>query len=164
MKSGKKMTAYSRVKNQVGYCGIWCGSCVVGNGTLKQLTTWYEAVIKNYDLENWAPGNFDFKEFLKGLDTLKATPLCVGCRKGGGWEACPMRGCVAKRGIPDCAECDDQAACGHSASLEKMRTGSDRAGLFVKRQKGKQKESVAQWAKKLQTRWPSCILFLGDRK
>ena len=163
MKSEKKTTAYNRVKSQVGRCGIWCGSCVVGNGTLQQLTAGYEAVIKNYDLENWAPGTFDFKEFLKGLAAIKATPLCAGCRKGGGWEACPMRGCVVKKGIPDCAECGEQAACPHSASLEKMRTGSDRAGLFVKRQKGNQKKFIAQWTKKLKTRWPSSILFLDTK-
>jgi hypothetical protein len=162
MKSGKKTAAYNRVKDQIGYCGIWCGSCVVGNGTLQQLTTGYEDIIKNYDLENWAPGTFDFKEFLKGLAAIKATPLCAGCRKGGGWEACPMRGCVAKKGIADCAECDDQAVCPHSASLEKMRKGSLRAGLFVKTRRGKQKEFIARWAGKLKIRWPSCILFLKD--
>jgi hypothetical protein len=162
MKSRRKTAAYDRVKDQVGRCGIWCGSCVVGNGTLQRLTTKYEEVIKNYDLENWAPKTFDFKEFLKGLETIKATPLCAGCRKGGGWEECPMRGCVDKNKIADCAECDDQAACPHSPSLEKMRTGSVRAGLFVKTRKGNQKKFVAQCAVKLKTRWPSCILFLRD--
>jgi hypothetical protein len=155
-----KTIAFNKVKDQIGSCGIWCGSCVVGNGTLKELTARYEKVIQDYDLENWAPKTFDFREFLKGLETLKATPLCPGCRKGGGWEECPMRGCVSKKRITDCAECGDQASCPHSASLEKMRTGSVRAGLFVKTQKGSQKKLVAQWAKKLKTRWPSCILFL----
>ena len=163
MKSGNGTKAYDRVKNQVGYCGIWCGSCVVGNGTLQRLSSGYEDVIRNYDLEHWAPSTFDFKEFLKGLETIKATPLCAGCRKGGGWEACPMRGCVIKKKITDCAECDDQAACPHSASLEKMRTGSFRAGLFVKTRKGNQKKLIAAWDKKVKTRWPSSILFLsGD--
>ncbi len=27
-----KTTAFDRVKDQVGCCGIWCGSCIVGNG------------------------------------------------------------------------------------------------------------------------------------
>jgi hypothetical protein len=164
MKSRKKTSAYERVKNQIGYCGIWCGSCVVGNGTLQELSARYEGVIKNYDLENWAPGTFDFKEFLKGLAAIKATPLCAGCRKGGGWEACPMRVCVVKKNIADCADCDDQAACPHSTSLEKMRTGSFRAGLFVKTTKDDSRKLSAGWAKKLKTRWPSSILFLGDGK
>ncbi|MFZ2055000.1 MAG: DUF3795 domain-containing protein [Candidatus Aminicenantales bacterium] len=152
------------MKNQVGFCGIWCGSCIVGNGTLKELTGRYEKVIGDYDLENWAPKTFDFKEFLKGLETLKATPLCAGCRKGGGWDTCPMRGCVTDKKISDCAECDDQAACLHSASLEKMRTGSVRAGLFVKTTKGNPKKLLAERTEKIRTRWPSRILFVRDRQ
>jgi len=159
-----KTSAFNKVKDQVGRCGIWCGSCIVGNGTLKELTGRYEKVIRDYDLENWAPKTFDFREFKKGLETLKATPLCVGCRKGGGWDTCPMRGCVAKKKITDCAECADQAACPHSASLKKMRTGSIRAGLFVKIRRGNQKKFVAQWATKLKNRWPSSLLFFSDRK
>jgi hypothetical protein len=159
-----KTNAFNRVKDQVGFCGIWCGSCVVGNGTLKELTARYEKVIRDYDLEHWVPKTFNFNEFLNGLKTIKATPLCAGCRKGGGWDTCPMRGCVVKKRITGCAECDDQAACPHSASLGKMRTGSVRAGLFVKTQRGNQKKFVAQWSKKLKTRWPSSLLFLSDRK
>ena len=30
------------VKDQIGYCGIWCGSCIVGNGALRELTRKYE--------------------------------------------------------------------------------------------------------------------------
>jgi hypothetical protein len=74
MKRGSQTAAYDRVKNQIGYCGIWCGSCVVGNGTLQRLSAGYQDVIKNYDLENWAPGTFDFKEFLKGLEAIKGRP------------------------------------------------------------------------------------------
>jgi len=162
MKRADSKAAYGRVKDQVGYCGIWCGSCVVGNGTLRRLSAGYKEVIRNYGLESWAPKTFDFKEFLKGLETIKKTPLCAGCRKGGGWESCPMRGCVIKKKITDCAECDDQAACPHSASLEKMRTGSFRAGLFVKTQRGKQKDFIAKSAARLKTRWPSGILFMDE--
>ena len=137
---------------------------MVGNGTLKELTDRYEKVIRDYDLEHWAPKTFDFREFLKGLKTIRETPLCAGCRKGGGWEECPMRGCVTSKKISDCAECDDQAACPHSVSLEKMRSGSIRAGLFVKTRRGNQKKFISQWATKFKTRWPSSLLFSSDRK
>jgi hypothetical protein len=159
-----KTSAFNKVKAQVGHCGIWCGSCIVGNGTLKELTAGYEKLIKDYDLENWAPKTFDFKEFLKGLKTIKATPLCAGCRKGGGWDTCPMRGCAVKKKITDCAECADQTACPHSSSLEKMRTGSVRAGLYVKTRKGSQKKLVGQWAARIKSRWPSSFLFLSDKE
>lgn len=161
-KPAVKTSAFSKVKDQVGFCGIWCGSCVVGNGTLKELTARYRKVIRDYDLEKWAPNTFDFNEFLKGLETIEATPSCAGCRKGGGWDTCPMRGCVKERKISDCAECDDQTACPHSVSLEKMRTGSVRAGLFVKIRRGSSEKLVGRWAQEIKTRWPSCILFLKN--
>ena len=138
-----KTVAFERVKGQIGYCGIWCGSCVVGNGTLQELSARYEKIIRDYALEKWAPKTFEFGEFLKGLETIKAAPLCAGCRKGGGWDTCPMRGCVKEKKITDCAGCADQAVCPHSAFLEKMRTGSARAGLFVKTGKGIQKKLAA---------------------
>jgi len=162
VKNVKKTDSYDRVKNQIGYCGIWCGSCVVGNGTLRRLSAAYKNIIRNYGLESWAPKTFDLKEFLKGLEAIQAIPSCVGCQKGGGWEACPMRGCVIKKRITDCAECGVQASCPHSASLRKMRNGSIKAGLFVKTGKGDQKKLVADWTKKLKTRWPSGILFMDE--
>ena len=54
--------AFKNVKNQIGYCGIWCGSCVVGNGVLEKLTQKYDEIINNYDVEAWGPKDFDFQE------------------------------------------------------------------------------------------------------
>jgi len=59
--------SFEGVRGQIGYCGIWCGSCVVGNGALRELTRRYEELVRAYGLEGWAPGNFDFGEFKKGL-------------------------------------------------------------------------------------------------
>jgi len=47
--------AYQKVKQQIGYCGIWCGSCVVGNGALCELTRCYREMTEPYDLGEWAP-------------------------------------------------------------------------------------------------------------
>jgi hypothetical protein len=160
MRAKKKTMAYDLVKGQIGYCGIWCGSCVVGNGALRELGTRFEKVIRDYDLQSWAPGTFDFQEFLKGLKAIKDTPLCIGCRKGGGWGECPMRGCVSKKKIDGCAECNDQKNCPHSVSLEKMRAGSIRAGLFVRTTRAHPRKLLADWNKKVKGRWPSSILFL----
>ena len=157
-----KTEHYKRVNDQIGFCGIWCGSCVVGNGTLREITSRYKEIIKNYDLESWVPKSFDFKEFLKGLDAIGSIPLCKGCQKGGGWEECPMRGCVSKKKIADCSECGQPKACPHIESLEKMRSGSLRAGLFVKTEDVDRAKLLAEWAKKLKTHWPSSFLFLDD--
>ena len=43
--------AFEGVKRQIGYCGIWCGSGIVCNGTLSELTRQYDELIKAYVLE-----------------------------------------------------------------------------------------------------------------
>ena len=46
-------------RDQIGFCGIWCGSCMVGNGALRELTRRYEAITKAYGLPDWAAKDFD---------------------------------------------------------------------------------------------------------
>ncbi len=75
---------FENVKNQIGRCGIWCGSCVVGNGTLKQLAKRCEHIIGGYGVDEWGTKDFDGKEFMKGLTSIQNLPVCVGCLKGGG--------------------------------------------------------------------------------
>ncbi len=153
------MNPFDSVKDQIGRCGIWCGSCVVGNGALRELTKRYREIIRNYDLEGWAPKSFNFKEFWKGLETIGDTPLCPGCQKGGGWQECPMRACVSGKEIADCSECDQPQACSHAEHLEKMRTGAARAGLFVKTDNVDRAALLAEWVDKIKNTWPSSILF-----
>jgi thiol-disulfide isomerase/thioredoxin len=45
--------AFENVKNQIGYCGIWCGSCIVGNGTLKELSKKYAFILEGYGIDKW---------------------------------------------------------------------------------------------------------------
>ncbi len=39
---GRMAEAFDRVKAQIGACGIWCGSCAVGNGSLRELSRRFE--------------------------------------------------------------------------------------------------------------------------
>ena len=152
--------AFENVKNQIGFCGIWCGSCVVGNGTLRELTKKYETIIKNYDLEEWAPKDFEFKEFAKGLTSIQTVPLCPGCLKGGGRDNCEMKACASNRGINDCSECDQPEACKNLEILQKMCTGAQNAGLSVKTENADSQELIEKWTAELKSKWPCCILFL----
>jgi hypothetical protein len=120
---------FEAVKHQIGYCGIWCGSCVAGNGALRELTGRFADVIGNYGLEEWVPPCFDFKEFSKGLESIEDMPLCGGCRSGDGSPDCPMRLCAIDRGVEDCIECGQHEVCGNTERFEKMRTGAVGAGL-----------------------------------
>lgn len=149
---------FEGVRGQIGYCGIWCGSCVVGNGALRELTRRYEELIGAYGLEGWAPGDFDFGEFKKGLASIQAIPLCTGCRKGGGRDSCEIRACALRR-LEDCSECGMPDDCETLELLLKMRVGAVEAGLMVKDENVDQAKLIERWASELRGKWPSSILF-----
>ncbi|MDH5450112.1 MAG: DUF3795 domain-containing protein [Candidatus Bathyarchaeota archaeon] len=154
-----KAKPFENVKNQIGFCGIWCGSCVAGNGTLRELTKRYKEIIRRYGLEEWAPKDFDFTEFMKGVTSIQAMPLCRGCLKGDGRSNCEMRTCASNKNIPECGDCDQPAACNNIELLRKMRTGARRAGLFVKTENSDRQKLIEKWTADLKTKWPYCVLF-----
>ena len=154
--------AFENVRDQVGFCGIWCGSCIVGNGTLRGLTRKYKELVTLYGLEEWVPKDFDYKEFLKGLESIEKAPLCSGCRKGGGRENCEMRSCAQSRRISGCHACTEPADCEHAELLNHMRSGATKAGLFVSTEDIDRQQLIADWTVKLRTHWPCSILFADD--
>jgi hypothetical protein len=153
---------FENVKDQIGSCGIWCGSCVAGNGAIRELTRRYEEIITAYGLEKWAPNDFDYGEFSKGLASIQRMPLCQGCLKGGGRDDCEMKTCVISKGIQNCLECEEQPECKHIEILELMRSSALDAGLFVKTGQADQVESLEHWMSRLKSKWPCCILFKND--
>ena len=157
-----KAVHFENVRNQIGFCGIWCGSCVAGNGVLRELTRKYAEIIGEYGLEGWAPKDFAFKEFLKGLTSIQAMPLCEGCLKGGGRSDCEMRVCASNKSIMDCSECDQPADCRNLETLEHMRKGALEAGLFVKTKNDNRKGLLEKWTAELKVRWPGCILLCSS--
>lgn len=161
MEKEKRSSPFENVKDQIGSCGIWCGSCVAGNGVLRELTKRYEKIIKDYGLKGWAPGDFDFEEFSKGLASIKGMPLCPGCLKGGGRDDCDMRTCAADRNLVDCSECQE-SACKHEELLQKMRTGARDAGLFVKTEDIDKVKPIERWTHELKSKWPCSILFTNE--
>jgi len=154
---------FVNVKNQIGYCGLWCGSCIVGNGTLKELTKRYEEFIKGYGVDEWGAKDFDSNEFMKGLASIQALPICQGCLKGGGNDQCKIRPCASQRKIPDCNECNEPATCKNLEALQKVRTGALAVGMLLKTSKGGQQELIEKWTTELKSKWPSCIIFLRDQ-
>jgi hypothetical protein len=156
------LQALENVKHQLGFCGIWCGSCIVGNGTLTELTKKYKDLIVAYGLPEWGPKDFDHDEFTKGLDSLEEIAPCAGCLKGGGRDHCEMRICASHRKLPDCTACADFPSCEHADILQHIRKGALEAGLFVKEKGGDRSERMTKWADELKSIWPCCILFLDD--
>ena len=150
--------AFENVRGQIGYCGIWCGSCAAGNGALRELTGRYLELVKGYGLEGWAPGDFDYGEFSRGLASIQGMPLCEGCLRGDGKPGCRMRECARGRGVPGCAECGGEG-CGNREPLEAMRGGALAAGLMVKTEAGDPEGFIERRTPELKDSWPSRILF-----
>lgn len=113
---------FDNVKNQIGYCGIWCGSCMGGNGAVQELTGKYEQIVKKSQsaLERYAPKEFDFDAFMKGLTCVQAMQLCSGCKKGGGNPTCAIRICASKRNIENCSQCNELMECKNFEKLRKV--------------------------------------------
>lgn len=127
-----RVSAFENVRSQVGYCGIWCGSCIVGNGTLRELTERYEHLIKGYGIDEWGAKDFDGKEFMRGLGSIQSLPICRGCRKGGGNEVCEIRPCALVKKLPDCTECAEMTSCKYLGALKRVREGALGVGMLVK--------------------------------
>ncbi|MBN1505182.1 MAG: DUF3795 domain-containing protein [Candidatus Eisenbacteria bacterium] len=147
------------MKDQIGYCGIWCGSCAVGNGTLRVLSEEYGNIVKSYGLGEWGPADVDWKEFFRCLGSGAAASACPGCQKGGGRDNCEMRTCATGKGLEECVACGEQAKCKHSGILEHMRTGATRVGIFVKTDDTDRRSLIEEWTGKLRKQWPCSVLF-----
>jgi hypothetical protein len=160
--SGCHREAFENVKDQIGSCGIWCGSCVLGNGALRELTTRCGEMLRAYGLKEWAPQDFDHAGFLDALDVIHRAGSCPGCRKGGGRDDCEIRACASEKGLNDCTECVDRVDCAPRELLEKMRSGAWAAGLFVRHDGEERDRALEKWLSALPRTWPSSVLFIED--
>ncbi len=150
--------AFENVKNQIGHCGLWCGSCIVGNGTLKELTKKYEHLIKGYGVSEWGAKDFDSKEFIKGLASIQNLPVCAGCLKGGGNDECRIRPCASEKGICDCSECKEPTTCKNQEALQKVRSGALAVGMLLKTDKADQAELIEKWTAEIRSKFPHCVI------
>lgn len=143
-----KLKAFEKVKDQIGACGIWCGSCVVGNGVLRLLTRNYKNILKNYGVDHWGPKDIDYKKLFEYFESIQRIPLCPGCWEGGGREECEIRNCTVEKKINDCIECRvAKKGCKHIKLLKHMQDGALKAGLLVKTAKPGKQKSINQGTK-----------------
>ena len=154
--------AYENVRGQIGGCGIWCGSCALGNGSLRALIDGLGGVLDSHGAEHWAPSEMDYSGFSRGLHALREAAECPGCREGGGRDDCALRACSTERNLGDCSDCANSAACANDELLRNMREGARKAGLFVREPGEDAGALLAVWPKRLQASWPSSILFGGE--
>ena len=84
--------AYKNVKEQIGYCGLWCGSCAVGNGAISQLSRQLKQIVTGYGVKSWGPKDINYDDLITALSTLESKINCKGCLKGGGNDADESQG------------------------------------------------------------------------
>jgi len=154
-----KREAFDRVRNQVGYCGIWCGSCAVGNGSLTEMARGLRELLTAYGTPQWASVETGWEPFLESLGSLKQTVSCAGCRHGGGRDSCEIRLCAQRRGLEQCVSCPAFGSCEHTKILDHMRSGAAKVGLSVLSQGENPDAKLEAWTQRLTARWPCCILF-----
>ncbi|MEE9509476.1 MAG: DUF3795 domain-containing protein [Candidatus Bathyarchaeia archaeon] len=111
-----KEEAYNNVKDQAGPCGITCGTCVLGNGTIAETAEKTKEHITGYGIKEWAPmvpGGKDINwiETEKTMDWMSQYATCAGCEKGGGPPDCGIRSCATEKGFQLCNECSELADC-----------------------------------------------------
>jgi hypothetical protein len=153
--------AFENARNQVATCGIWCGSCAVGNGALAGLAGRYEQLLRAYGVAEWGPKEIDYDALLGGLAALREIPGCPGCRQGGGLADCVMRKCAAGKGIEGCNACGEQGACEHAEVRTRTLDGALAARMVVRTEP---EEDLGEWIARqtaqLERTWPSGVVFL----
>ncbi len=154
-------SAFDNVRCQVGACGLWCGSCAVGNGTLAKLARKSSDLVRAYGLGEWAE-EFDYPAFLQGLTAIGRVSHCPGCLRGGGRDNCEIRRCASGRGLTDCTQCGDRSQCQNERLLEHMRTGARKAGMLVLESESDRGKIPEEWTAVLASRWPTCVMFVED--
>lgn len=107
---------HAAVKDVVGPCGIKCGECAMGNGTMRGTAIDLSNYLRMYDVASWAsaiPGGdaIDFKQLEQGLIWVQSSMKCPGCLSGGGSTECPIRICSKEKGHASCSQCSSLRPC-----------------------------------------------------
>lgn len=138
------------VETQVGPCGITCGTCFLGNGTMAKTMGEASQYISMSGIKEWSPlvpggSDIDWVETEKALDWMKKYAFCAGCEAGGGPPDCTIRNCASEKGYELCNQCDELDTCekfdwlGEVDGLkDKLRQNNGRSKLEIAREALKQ--------------------------
>jgi hypothetical protein len=104
------------VKNQIGPCGITCGTCFLGNGSVANSAKTTLDYINMLGIKEWAPlvpegADLDWDETVKTLNWMTKYAYCAGCEKGGGPPNCTIRLCAKEKAYALCNMCSELAEC-----------------------------------------------------
>lgn len=95
--------------DQVGYCGLTCSYCPIGNGEIAKAAEKLTKFIKDYEMENCIEDltkEFNISEFKKGLEWFSHF-TCPRCKGGGGIADCEVRNCAKEKNVEICSFCNE---------------------------------------------------------
>ena len=109
----------------VGFCGIDCSKCELGNKTISKNADTLKNKVENYGISQWYQlvpitdnEKFSFEELNKGLAWLAKYAACPGCSNGGGSPACAVKICAKEKNYENCSMCNDIDTCKKMDFLE----------------------------------------------
>ena len=140
-----ELPAFGNVRDQLAYCGLWCGSCSVGNGLVNELARRCAESITDYGVHEWGTKEVDYEGLLKGLATLSKMDPCRGCIEGGGRTDCEIRACATGKGIAECSDCGLGKGCPNIRLIGAMRSGAKGVGMKVKATAGDREAVLRKW-------------------
>jgi len=108
--------AFNTVKAQAGPCGITCGTCPLGNGSVAESAAKTMEYINTTGVKDWSrmvPGGatLDWDKTLESMTWLTKYAYCQGCEKGGGPPDCAIRVCANEKGYTLCNQCKELSEC-----------------------------------------------------
>ena len=103
-------------RNELAYCGFYCGDCLGRTGVIADAAERFKAVLDEYRFEKTAHAVFpeELPEYDKLTDmvTFMAGLRCPAvCRDREGDSSCGAKRCCIEKGYYACYECDGFEAC-----------------------------------------------------
>ena len=132
------------IKNQVGPCGVPCGTCDLGNGSLANSSKKTFELINSLGIKDWSPmvpggAELDWAATEKTLDWMTKYAYCAGCEGGGGDPNCAIRICANEKGFELCSECNEIEEC---TKLDKLGDFGKGFSVKLNSNRGKTKEQI----------------------
>jgi hypothetical protein len=134
------------VENQVGPCGITCGTCFLGNGSVANSAKITIDYINMIGIKEWAPmvpggKDLNWEETEKTLNWMTKYAFCAGCEESGGPPDCAIRSCAKAKDYDLCYMCDELDSC---TKFDWLGEGSASLKQKLKENKGKTKQELVK--------------------
>jgi len=133
--------------NDVAYCGLFCGECIIKDGKIGELSQKLLRIIDAPEFTKLSKGlpiiSSDLWENLKHVQEAKPVLeamckldcVCL-CKEGGGSSSCEIRICCKKNNLNGCWECEKMENCKVLNAISPVNQGSNIKNMRIIRKEG----------------------------